>query len=349
LRDFESAVLETLVLPIVQGTLALPSRVGFLRARHGAALQTLDAARFVCEQTFKPDADALERAGFLVRPSITSDDGPLPLVLVLPPRQREEARALLARAVLAAAPSGRVLVAASNNAGARSLESDLAELTGQVTCQSKNKCRVFWTAPMNEAQVNAALVEQWRVLDAPRPILEGRFLSRPGIFAWDRIDPASQLLAEELPAGLAGRAADLGAGFGYLAVELLQRCPGITSLDLYEAEARALDLARENVRTAARPVEINSHWHDVTTGLLSTYDVIVSNPPFHSASGGDDPGLGRRFITAAARALNPGGRLWLVANRHLPYENVLSASFGHVRIVVQRYGFKIIEATRSRS
>ncbi len=47
------------------------------------------------------------------------------------------------------------------------------------------------------------------------------FLSRPGVFAWDRIDPASALLAEHLPADLAGRAADLGAGYGFVA-----RTPG---------------------------------------------------------------------------------------------------------------------------
>ena len=349
MSDLESATLATLLLPITQGVLPLTNRVGFLRARYGEAMQTLDAAPFTCEQTFKPDADTLERAGFRVATDITSSAQRYPMMLVLPPRQRDEARALLARAIAATELSGRVVAAAGNNAGARSLETDLAELAGGVTSQSKNKCRVFWTPPLSEAQVNTTLVQQWLALDQPRPILDGTFRSRPGIFAWDRVDPASQLLADQLPPGLAGRAADLGAGFGYLAVELLRRCPGVTSIDLYEAEARALDLARDNVQSIAGRIEVNAYWHDVTRGLEKKYDVIVSNPPFHSSSGADDPGLGRRFITAAAQALTPGGRLWLVANRHLPYENVLNANFGRVRIAVQQYGFKIIEATRGRS
>lgn len=349
MSDIDSAALETLLLPLLQGTLPMPDQITFLRARYGAPLQTLGPARFICEQSFKPDADALERAGFNVAPEVSPSNQQHSLTLVLPPRQRDEARALLARAVNTTGANGRVVVAAGNNAGARSLESDLIELTGPVISQSKNKCRVFWTAPLAETQVNSELVQQWRALDAPRAILDGRFISRPGIFAWDRVDVASQLLVAQLPPGLAGHAADLGTGFGYLAVELLQRCPGITSLDLYEAEARALDLARENLQAIADRVEINSYWHDVTAGLSNSYDVIVSNPPFHSSSGADDPGLGRRFIAAAARALNPGGRFWLVANRHLPYENILNASFGHVRIAAQQYGFKIIEATRGRS
>ena len=59
------------------------------------------------------------------------------------------------------------------------------------------------------------------------------------------------LLARHLPAGLAGLAADLGAGWGYLSAELLARCPGITALDLYEAEARALALALSGLRRFA--------------------------------------------------------------------------------------------------
>jgi 16S rRNA (guanine1207-N2)-methyltransferase len=343
----ENAVLETLLLPLRTELLPWPDRIAFFRARYGAPLTHFDTAALHCEQTFKPEADALSRAGIRVATDITSSGESFPLVLVLPPRQRDEARSLLTRAVKAAGSEGRVVVAAGNNSGARSLEADLQALTGPGESRSKNKCRVAWTKPMGEATIDQALMASWSTLDAPRKILDERFLSRPGLFAWDRADPASELLVSELPSGLKGHAADLGAGFGYLAVELLNRCPGITALDMYEAEFRALELAKLNVAALSGSAAFKTHWHDVTTGLLGTYDIIVTNPPFHTGSGADDPGLGRRFIAAAARALKPGGRLWLVANRHLPYEHILNASFGSVRISTQRYGFKIIEATRA--
>ena len=193
-----------------------------------------------------------------------------------------------------------------------------------------------------------ALAAQWAALDAVRPVVDGRFLSRPGVFAWDRIDPASALLAAHLPGDLAGRAADLGAGYGYLSAELLARCPGIVALDVYEAEARALELARANLAGLAPRVAIDCHWHDVTTGLPHRYDVIVSNPPFHGQGRAERPDLGRRFIAVAAQSLRPGGRLWLVANRHLPYEAALGAHFGSVRTVAQQGGFKVVEAVRAR-
>jgi 16S rRNA (guanine1207-N2)-methyltransferase len=200
---------------------------------------------------------------------------------------------------------------------------------------------------VNAATLDAALLSAWREGDAPRPILDGRFMSRPGVFAWDRIDAASALLAEHLPTTLAGSAADLGCGIGYLSAELLQRCRGVVSVDLHEAEARALELARRNLAPFADRVSLVFHWHDVTQGLPGRHDVIVSNPAFHAQGSMDRPDIGRAFITAAAAALSPGGRLWMVANRHLPYESVLNARFGTVRIVAQSQGFKIIEAIKA--
>lgn len=346
--DHEDAALETLLLPFSEERIPWPDgEVLFLRARDGAPLHRRRFPGLLCEQSFKPDADALQRSGLvLIEPE--NADRTYPLVLLLPPRQRDEARSLMARAITLTAPGGRIVACMSNNEGARSAEADLARLAGPLTTMTKNKCRVFWSEPL-QAAADPALARQWRSLDAVRPIGDGRFVSRPGVFAWDRIDSASALLAAHLPAGLAGRAADLGAGFGYLSAELLARCPGITALDLYEAEARALDLARHNLAAFEARAALGYCWHDVTTGLPHSYDVIVSNPPFHTGSRAERPDIGRRFILAAAASLNSRGCLWLVANRHLPYEAVLNSSFGRVRTVAQQHGYKILEAIKSSS
>lgn len=345
--DDGDVALETLFLPFIDGLLAwpVPGGVLFLRARDGWPLHQRAWPGLRCEQSFRPEADALERSGFALADE--ADTGTHPLVLVLPPRQRDEARALFARAVARCAPGGRVVACIANNEGAKSGEADLARLAGPVSSLSKHKCRVFWTAPLH-GPADIELAREWAQADAPRPIADGRFISRPGVFAWDRIDAASHLLAEHLPTDLAGAAADLGAGYGYLTAELLARCPGIASVDLYEAERRALDLARRNLDAFAERASLRFHWHDVTRGIDGTYDVIVCNPPFHAQGRADRPDIGRRFIAVAAQALKPGGRLWLVANRHLPYEAELGARFGTVRTVAQEGGFKVVESVRTQ-
>jgi len=345
----EDRPLETLFLPLSEGHLAWPaSGALFLRARAGVPLQAGSWPGLVCHQTFAPDAAALERLRLrMLTDDLDTATQKFPLVLILPPRQRDEARALLARALRLTERGGRIVACMSNDEGARSGEADLERIVGPLTTLTKNKCRVFWSAPLDQPH-DDALVEEWLRLDAVRPIDDGRFVSRPGVFAWDRIDVASQLLAEHLPSDLAGRAADLGAGFGYLSVELLQRCARIAALDLYEAERRALDLARRNLAALESRAAIRYCWHDVTAGLTDRYDVIVCNPPFHTHARADRPDIGRRFIATAAQSLLPGGRLWLVANRHLPYEQALGAGFERVRIVTQQHGFKIVEAMRAK-
>jgi 16S rRNA (guanine1207-N2)-methyltransferase len=317
-----------------------------LRARAGAGLHGIARSSLWCEQSYKPAVDALVRDGWRLSTAEQAGWAPHPLVLVLPPRQRHEARALLAHAVDCCAPGGTIVACMANDEGARSGESDLKSLAGLSGNLSKNHCRVYWST-VKAATCDTDLLATWRALDAPRQILDGRFISRPGVFAWDRIDPASALLAGHLPATLAGNAADLGCGFGYLATQLLQRCPGIHTLDLYDAEARALDLAQQNLARFADRVALKFHWEDVTRGLPALYDVIVTNPPFHAQGAGDRPDIGRAFIAAAAAALRPGGQLWMVANRHLPYESALDARFGTVRTVTQAGGFKVIEAVKS--
>src|SRR5688572_6679923 len=111
----ELAALATLFLPFESGLLAWPQRTAFLRARHHGSLPA--AGALICEQTFKPEADALRRGGFDVVRQVVPEAVPFGRVLVLPPRQRDESRALLARAVQLVGEGGRVVVAAANNSG----------------------------------------------------------------------------------------------------------------------------------------------------------------------------------------------------------------------------------------
>jgi predicted RNA methylase len=151
-------------------------------------------------------------------------------------------------------------------------------------------------------------------------------------------------LADALDGRVKGRVADLGAGWGWLAHQALARCPRIAALDLFEAEARALDAAR--ARTSPTP-RAAFHWADVRTLPKADppYDAVVANPPFHQGRAAE-PDLGAAFIAAAARLLKPSGRLLMVANRQLPYEAPLDVAFARWEKLSEDRAFKVFAAER---
>jgi 16S rRNA (guanine1207-N2)-methyltransferase len=340
--------LETLTLAC--GT---PQRALFLGARPHPAFANWP--EILGWQPLKPLADAWDRAGFARAGELPL--GKWPLVLALPGKSRDETLSWFAIARDRLEKGGKMVVAMPNTAGAARFEKELAKAVGDIESIQKNKCRVFRAA--DDGTWHDETFDGWRILGEPRYIPNTSFLVESGIFSSDHIDPGSQLLADHLPAHLRGAAADLGAGWGFLSKILLDRCPGIERIDLYEADARALACARRNLAGPAEPrlesppcylteeIKTRFRWHDVTAGLPEMYDVIVMNPPFHTGQA-TDIDLGRAFLTVAIGALRRSGKLYLVANRQLPYEAVLETSGLAWRKLAENHGYKVLTADKRR-
>jgi 16S rRNA (guanine1207-N2)-methyltransferase len=320
--------LETLMLVFTGNEgLELPSRGAlFLGAVPHEGLRGWQG--LVGWQPLKPLADAWDGAGFARVDELP--DKRWPLVLLLPGKSRDETLAWFALARDRLEPGGRLVVAMPNTAGAGRFEKELAKATGNISSIQKHKCRAFHA--VEDGNWNEETFESWRLLAERKSILETNYLTQDGIFSSDHVDPGSALLARHLPPHLHGSVADLGAGWGYLTDRLLQSCRKVSRVDLFEADRRALECASLNLahwqaeRSAAEEdALLHFHWHDVTTGLPSQYDAIVMNPPFHSGQA-TDVDLGRAFLKTAISSLKRGGKLFLVANRQLPYEAVLETS-----------------------
>ncbi len=315
-------------------------RVLFLRARAHPALEHF-AGRLTCQQTWKPHADELIVGGHRVE---REAHGLYSLVLVLPDPQRDLMVGDLARAYDHLAPGGIVLVSQHNDSGAKRCQQHLAEAAGEVTALSKHHSRVFWAVKNPETPWNEELLERWRQGALMRRVMDGRFWSRPGLFSWDHIDEGSALLAQHVPLNLTGNVAELGSGWGFLSDHLLRNCHDITTLDIYDADADSFECARRNLGIIPTRVKAKPHWTDVTAGIGTTkFDAIVMNPPFHEGKHADSL-IGLKFIAAAAAALRTTGQLWLVANRQLPYENLLTETFAHMEKIIETGNFKIIHA-----
>lgn len=338
-------VLETLLEALETGLVDLPPEgpILVLNAQPGPWLTRLPKDRLILRTSLKPAHDQLAQAGYTLLPADSVSLPPAGLTLLLAPRQRDYMRALMARALLGAPEGGTVLACLPNRLGARTAERSLGELAGQTSSLSRRKCRAFW-AVRTKAGLDSQLAQAFVDADMPRQIAPGLW-SRPGLFSWDRPDPGSELLADTVPEHVRGTGADFGAGNGFLSRELLMHCDGIGRLDLYEADYRAMGCIEANL--AGLEDRYTASWADVLGNDVpeAAYDFIVMNPPFHTGRA-DSPDLGKAFIRSAARALKPAGKLWMVANRHLPYEAEITSWFRTHQIIEEEDSYKIILAER---
>lgn len=319
--------------------LRLPAgRTVLIRAEADPALRALPPD-LICEQTLKADHDRLAALGLAVT---RRAEGSFAAAIVLLTKSKQENLANIARAWSMIDPGGHLVCAGSNDTGAASIAKQMREVFGATESLSKYHCRAFWTR--RNAETMPPKAAEWAAVGELRPVPQIGYLSRPGIYSWNAVDKGSELLAAHLPPDMAGRVADFGAGWGFLSLRLLEQCKGIGHLDLYEAEWLALDAARQNIGARWPNAPVDYRWHDVTAGLPAQYDAIVMNPPFHVGKA-TDVALGRAFIAAAAAALVSGGTLFMVANRHLPYETVIDAHFKTRRTIAETAAFKVIRAT----
>ena len=176
-----------------------------------------------------------------------------------------------------------------------------------------------------------------------------RLETRPGVFSAKRLDAGSRLLLEALP-GFFGRKPprrilDLGCGSGVLGLAAARLLPEATAL-LVDGDARAVECARANALRAGLDSRCQVAWWDARESPLGDrYDLALVNPPFHQH--GTDVDLGPAFalFRSLGTWLSRSGRALVVANRTLPYEEVL-ADQGRVETLASTRGYKLLSLER---
>ena len=319
-----------LQLALDGGGLELPAEgtIAVFQPPRDSDLPGLDKDRVQIIHDFKPDYDAWAGRGYDVGRTIKDRYA---ACIVCLPRAKAEARAVIAAACEVC--DGIVVIDGQKTDGADSV---LREMRDRVTVQgpiSKAHGKMFWIS-----EPAAEFFSDWR--QGPE-LTEGGFWTAPGVFSADGVDLASALLVDALPEKLGSEVADLGAGWGFLSAHALTR-PDIKNLYLVEAGHMALECARRNVTDD----RASFAWEDATSWEPPhRMDSVIMNPPFHIGRAAE-PQIGQAFVATAARILSPQGKLWMVANRHLPYEAELKTRFAHVEEIGGDARFKLFHAAR---
>ncbi len=263
-------------------------------------------------------------------------------IIINQPRQKALLRMLIDCAAGLLADDGVVWLAGENKAGIKSADKLLKARFGRLKkLDNARHCTLFEAGQVSGSRVfePTEYRDKWLLDVKPHEI---RVVSYPGVFAHGRLDAGTSLLLQALRGmELTGEVLDFACGAGIIGAFIAKDKPGCR-LSLLDTNALALRSSEETF--SANQLQATCIASDGLNELTGKYDFIVSNPPIHAGVKTDNQ-LGVRLLGSAHQFLNPGGTLIIVANIHLPYENLLSRTFRHRRQLLENDRYKVIAAT----
>lgn len=285
----------------------------------------------------------------LVNPLVEAESAAVVTIRI--PTDKLGVQLAIAEAFRALSVGGVCLLAGANDEGAKPAARLLEQVFGHATIEAQHSGARLLAATKRASRPNEAGIFDTPWLDAehfhevPVELAETSFVvsTRPGVFSWEHLDDATGILADLMRIEDGESVLDLGCGAGVLGVAASRWSPN--------GRVIMLDADADAVRCAARTAaEAGSHnvsvrASDVASAADERVEVVVSNPPFHLGKG-TELAIPRAFIEQAYARLVPGGRLYLVANRTLPYEKLIAECFGEVRTAHDGRRFKVIGGVR---
>ena len=168
-------------------------------------------------------------------------------------------------------------------------------------------------------------------------------MTLPGVFSWDHLDDGTAFLLDHVEVKPDQIVLDVGGGNGIIGIALAS---DVEAVGMTDDNLLAIRCAQESI--AANNLEnVSILASDVYSEIPrnSQFDLIVSNPPFHKEFD-VNTNVAHRIIRDAKPLLRTGGRLVIVANAFLKYEDVMAQHL-KMRILARDSRFIVIEGSKS--
>lgn len=273
------------------------------------------------------------------------------LVLSHLPRGRAVQEELIQGAARVLRPGGRFCLVANKRSGVKGAIAYARALFGQcgVVRQKKGYHVALATRPAG-LQL-PPLTDGYVTRTVTLNDVETTLVSKPGVFAWGRVDAGTAALVGAMEIEARDRVLDLGCGTGLAGlVAAHQASEG--HVVLVDVDARAVESARRTLE-ANRVTNAEVLLSDCSSAILDRrfdadrFDRVITNPPFHQGVGVDYD-VACQFVHDAARVLRRGGRLFLVANRFLRYGDLIRETFGNVTTAYADNRYHVLTAVAQK-
>ncbi len=273
-------------------------------------------------------------------------------VVIRAPHEKVAFVQLLFDAFRALRHGGTCYIAGATSEGIKSAGRLLERAFGNVVLIAyEGGSRIFSATKNSDAPFDDTVFESpyvsfdsFRELDVTLRGHDLKLFSRPGVFSWDHLDEATEVLADQMEIRSGESVLDLGCGSGPLGI-VASMLSGGAPLVMVDSDVEAVRSAQKSAE-AAGIRDFRALPSDIAGAVLEEeFDVVVTNPPFHVGKQ-TELSVPLQFIEDSWEVLKPGGRLFLVANRTLPYELPIRERFGHVSPVHDGRRFKVLSATK---
>ena len=268
-------------------------------------------------------------------PDLNGYDG----VLMLVAKEKELNHYLLQQLALLPAETP-VWFAGDKRSGIQPLMRRLPEwLQPAQKLASANHCLLFASARNSQQHQPEPLESYAKVIAYELEQQQKTFVTLPGVFSREHIDPATLLLLQHLQDLPKGRGLDFACGAGVIAKEIHPE-----TTELMVCDVSPIAIAASRMTLAAESITADFRLADGIPENVGPFDFIVSNPPFHTGQKTDYE-IARQFIKDAKQHLNKNGVLRIVANRFLPWVDVIESVFGHCETLADDGRYRVYNAT----
>ncbi len=261
-------------------------------------------------------------------------------LLHLPRGQAFQAELLQAAAALLR-PGARLIFVGAKNEGVKGAVAQAQALCGQagVVTHKGGYHAGLAVRPVGDFALPPFTLETRDIMLDGLPT---RLCTGAGVFAAGRLDEGAAALIAGMRVTPGAPTLDLGCGAGVAGLAALRRGAAVALSDVSARAVAATQAALAANDYSDAPVALTC---GAAAFADASFETVLANPPFHSGRGVDFE-VSQLFVSEAARVLRPGGGLYLVANRFLPYGPWLTARFAHVGVAWEDTRFRVWEAIK---